>query len=140
MVERLNRSLLQLLRSYVDKQYDWEQHLPLLLYAYRTASHSSTGVKPFVLMMGCDPILPLLPSVSTSLNYAYDPHSFEHSLRVKMADLNDLVECHIAQERTNRQDFMILKLKADHSKWETLFGYIILPLGSLAQNGREDGL
>ena len=54
MVERLNRSLLQLLRSYVDKQYDWEQHLPLLLYAYRTASHSSTGVKPFVLMMGCD--------------------------------------------------------------------------------------
>ena len=83
MVERLNRSLLRLLRSYVDKQYDWEQHLPLLLYAYRTASHSSTGVKPFVLMMGRDPILPLLPTVSTSLNYAYDPHSFEHSLRVK---------------------------------------------------------
>ena len=70
MVECLNRSLLQLLRSYVDidKQYDWEQHLPLLLYAYRTASHSSTGVKPFVLMMGCDPILLLIPSVSTSVN------------------------------------------------------------------------
>ena len=55
MVECLNRSLLQLLRSYVDKKYDWEQHLPLLLYTYRTASHSSTGVKPFVLMMGRDP-------------------------------------------------------------------------------------
>ena len=134
MVKCLNRSLLQLLRSYVDKQYDSEQHLPLLLYAYRTASHSSTGVKPFVLMMGRDPILPLLPSVSTSLNYAYDPHSYEHSLRVKMADLKDLVECHIAQEVQKQKRFYYT------NKWETLFGYIILPLGSLMQNGREDGL
>ena len=98
MAERLNRSLLQLLRSYFDKQYDWEQHLPLLLFAYRTASHSSTGAKPFVLMMDVIPSYWYFHSVSTSLNHAYDPHSFEHSLRVKMADLKDLVECHIAQE------------------------------------------
>ena len=44
LVERCNRSLLQLLRTYVDKEYDWEQHLPLALYAYRTAVHTSTGV------------------------------------------------------------------------------------------------
>ena len=107
----LNRSLLQLLRSYVDKQYDWEQHLPLLLYACRTASHSSTGVNPFVLMMGHDPILPLLPSVSTSLNYAYDPHGYENSLRVKMADLKDLVKCHIAQEAQKQKRFNDTKTK-----------------------------
>ena len=34
MVERFNRSLLQLLRSYVDEESDWEQYLPLVLYAY----------------------------------------------------------------------------------------------------------
>ena len=44
LVERFNRSLLQLLCTYVDKEYDWEQHLPLTLYAYRT----STGVSPHV--------------------------------------------------------------------------------------------
>ena len=44
MVERFNRSLLQLLRTYVEKEEDWEQYLPLALYAYRTAQHSSTGI------------------------------------------------------------------------------------------------
>ena len=39
MIERFNRSLLQLLQIYVKKQEDWEQHLPLALYAYRTATH-----------------------------------------------------------------------------------------------------
>ena len=31
LVERFNRSLLQLLRAYIDKQTDWEQYLPLVL-------------------------------------------------------------------------------------------------------------
>ena len=55
MVERLNRSLLQLLRTYVTHEDDWERHLPLVLYAYRTAPHTSTGVSPFELMFGRQP-------------------------------------------------------------------------------------
>ena len=43
MMERFNRSLLQLLRTYAEKEEDWEQYLPLALYAYRTSQHSSTG-------------------------------------------------------------------------------------------------
>ncbi len=50
MVERLNRSLLQLLRTYVNKEEDWERFLPLALYAYRTGVHASTRVSPFMLM------------------------------------------------------------------------------------------
>ena len=41
MVEHFNRSPLQLLRSYVEKEADWEQHLPLVLFAYRTVIHIS---------------------------------------------------------------------------------------------------
>ena len=55
MVKRFNRSLLQLLRSYVEKEADWERHLPLVLFAYRTATHSSTGTSPFLLMLGRQP-------------------------------------------------------------------------------------
>ena len=39
MVERFNRTLLQLLRAYVDQQNEWEKYLPLALYAYRTSTH-----------------------------------------------------------------------------------------------------
>ena len=40
----------------------------------------------------------------------------------------------------NRREFMTLKPKTNHSKQETLLGYMLLPLGSLMQNRREDTL
>ena len=52
LVERFNRSLLQMPRAYVQQHQDWEQYLPLVLYAYRTAVHASTGVSPFEMMFG----------------------------------------------------------------------------------------
>ena len=84
MVERFNRSLLQLLRTYVERQEDWEQHLPLALYAYRTATHTSTGV-----------------SIVTPVG-GYEATSYQAVLQAKMAELQDLVEAHIA-ESAHRQ-------------------------------------
>ena len=55
MMERFNRSLLQLLRSYVEQEAEWERYLPLVLFAYRTATHASTGTSPFMLMFGRQP-------------------------------------------------------------------------------------
>ena len=48
MVERFNRSLLQLLRTYTQKEADWELHLPLAMYSCT----STTGVSPFEMMFG----------------------------------------------------------------------------------------
>ena len=87
MVERLNRSLLQLLRSYVTKEEDWERYLPLVLYAYRTAPHSSTGVSPFMLMFGRKP-----KSADFSHSLAFDPSSYQAHLQSKLAQLHDMVE------------------------------------------------
>ena len=70
LVERFNRSLLQLLCVYIDKHSDWEQHLPLALYAYRTAIHSSTGVSPHFLMFGREPHSALFDS-----SCSFDPSS-----------------------------------------------------------------
>ena len=33
LVERMNRSLLNLLQTYTDSIHDWEEHLQLLLFA-----------------------------------------------------------------------------------------------------------
>ena len=73
MVERFNRSRLQMLRSYVENEADWERHLPLVLYAYRTSVHSSTGIEPYVLMFGRQP-----HTVNTGFepSVANDPSSY----------------------------------------------------------------
>ena len=91
MVERFNRSLLQLLRSYVDTQDDWECYLPFVLYAYRTSVHSSTGASPFLLMYGR---LPCTTPFSKSLSF--DTQSYPTILRAKLAELRDFVDTNLA--------------------------------------------
>ncbi len=47
MVEKFNRTFLNMVRNYVsENQTDWSSHVPLLLYSYRTAVHDSIGVSP----------------------------------------------------------------------------------------------
>ena len=49
-------ALLQLLHSYTEQQEEWERYLPFVLFAYRTAVHTSTGVSPFEMMFGRPPV------------------------------------------------------------------------------------
>ena len=51
--ERFNRTMNAMLAQYVDKnQKDWEVWLPSVLFAYRTAAHSSTGHSPYEMVFG----------------------------------------------------------------------------------------
>ena len=87
MVERFNHSLLKLLRTYVEKEEDWEKHLPLALYAYEMAVHSSTGVSPFMLMYGRESSSGVLMQPT-----GYDASDFSRVLQSKLSQLQDLVE------------------------------------------------
>ena len=100
MVERFNRSLLQLLRTYVDTESDWEKHLPLALYAYRTAIHASTGVSPHNLMFGREP-----HSAVFQPSCGFEPTSYQFHLRDKLAKLQDLVESNLVLSATNQKMF-----------------------------------
>jgi len=44
IAEWMNRSLLTLFRRFVNREEDWEKHLQLLLFIYRTTRYSSTGL------------------------------------------------------------------------------------------------
>ena len=91
MVERFNHSLLQLLRAYVDKENEWEKYLPLVLYAYRSAIHSSTGFSPFQLMFGRTPS----PSIfSPQMGFAVSDY-YDH-IRDQLAELRDFVDTNLA--------------------------------------------
>lgn len=60
MVERLNRTLEDMLAKFVqENQRNWDELLPLLSMAYRSAVHESTGCTPNELMFGREVRLPV---------------------------------------------------------------------------------
>ena len=112
MVERFNRSLLQLLRTYVKTESDWEKHLPLALYAYHTAVHVSTGVSPHILMFGRPPHSPVFQS-----SCGFDLTSYQLHLHDKLAKLQDFVESNLVTSSANQKLFYstTASLNHDHS-------------------------
>jgi hypothetical protein len=53
MVERFNQTIEAMLAKFVStNQDDWDEHLPLLMMAYRSAEHESSGYSPSEMMLG----------------------------------------------------------------------------------------
>ena len=61
LVERYNRTLAAMIRSYCDVNAhdDWDVMLPYLMFAYRTSVQESADEAPFYLFFGRDPRLPI---------------------------------------------------------------------------------
>lgn len=58
MVERSNRTLIDVLSKYAEKDPDWDLRLPLALFAVRTSEHATTGFSPFLLTYGKEAKIP----------------------------------------------------------------------------------
>ena len=60
LVERLNRTIKQMLRSMVgEHRDDWDDHLPYVMMAYRATRQDSTGCLPNLMMLGGEARLPV---------------------------------------------------------------------------------
>ena len=100
LVERMNRSLLNLLRTYTDSRHDWEEHLQLLLFFYRTTRHSVTGLSPYEILFGSNPPSLHLPTIQTSV--IPDPSSYSIFLQWILLELHEMVEANVI-EASDRQ-------------------------------------
>ena len=101
LVERMNRSLLTLLRTLADKGNDWEDHLQLLLFFYRTSRHASTGVSPYEVLFGTNPPSPHIPILREVTSI--DPATYSSSLQHKLIELRELVEANIVRSASDQQ-------------------------------------
>ena len=67
LVERFHRTLIDMLAKKVKcTGRDWDDHLPYVLFSYRTSIQTSTRESPFYLLYGRDPQLPGDAVLSTS--------------------------------------------------------------------------
>lgn len=81
MVERMMKTIKEMLKSFIDKNHkNWDELLPLLMMAYRSSIHESTGVSPSRMMLGREITLPVdlvlgVPEKEENImstQYAYD--------------------------------------------------------------------
>ena len=65
LVERFNRTLIDMLAKTAEQNgKNWDEKLPFVLFAYRTAVQESTDESPFRLLYGRDPKLPTEDALS----------------------------------------------------------------------------
>ena len=96
LVERINRSLLNLLHTLVEKESDWEEHVQLLMFVYRTTKHSTTKLSPHEILFGqnsASPHLSITPIATIS-----DPGDYSSQLQRKLLELKEMVEVNIVED------------------------------------------
>lgn len=86
LVERFNRTLIQMLSICVNENYhSWDEHLPFLLMAYRSTEHNSTKCTPNLLMLGREVNCPL------DLMFGLPPDQRQNKCTVEYAEWIQLV-------------------------------------------------
>ena len=117
LVERMNRSILSLLRSYVHREGDWEDHLQLLLFVYWTTKHATTGLSPYEVLFGHNPPSLHVPSLPGVVNP--EPSEYSTNVMSKLLQLRELVDANIVESAERQCQFYqssetCAKLKVGH--------------------------
>ena len=112
MVERFNKTLVRMLKSYINNhQSDWDEHLPFLTMAYRSAEHETTGFSPNYLMLGREVSTPLdimyeMPSSIRSI----PENQWAWALKEKLEEAYSCVRNHVPGAMLRQKSLHDLKL------------------------------
>ncbi|KAK3742155.1 hypothetical protein QZH41_007827 [Actinostola sp. cb2023] len=105
MVERYNKTLESMLAKFTSEhQRDWDEHLPLLMMAYRTSIHETTGCTPSMMMLGREAEVPLdlvMGSPQPTEDVA-DASEYAQRLRQRMETVHNFAREHL-NHQTERQ-------------------------------------
>ena len=91
LVERQNRTLVSILRVYWSRYMDdWDRHLPQVMGAYNSTEHSTTGIKPHMMLTGHKKALPLTFFYPIYEGKKTAPQTYVRDVIRNQQDLNDL--------------------------------------------------
>ena len=116
LVERFNRTLTDMLAKTVEKNgRDWDQHLPYVLFAYRTSMQESTGESPFFLLYGRDARLPTEAALtSTRTCYQVDIDDYKTDLVAGLTEAWDLARQHVKKAQQKQKRYYDRQHKTPH--------------------------
>lgn len=108
LIEKFNQTLGKMIKSYVDEnKRKWDFYIPILMSAYRSTVHPSTGFSPNKLMLGREVNLPHELLYPLPRHNAQKPvNEYVDDLRVHMEDIY-----HVARENLKQSGE---KQKRDH--------------------------
>jgi hypothetical protein len=106
LTERFNKTLADMISMYVSTDNrDWDECLPYILFAYRTSMQESTLEKPFYLLYGREPRLPIDVSFQPQDTNPPDPEDFRTKLISRIEKTRKIARENIlrAQEKQRKQ-------------------------------------
>ena len=82
LTERLNQTVERMLTAFVaENQTDWDEKLPFVMMAYRSAVQESIGVTPHAMMFGDELPVQLDWVFGSPNNVPQDKHDYVQNLR-----------------------------------------------------------
>ena len=96
LVERANRTLLNMLASYTQEHPStWEDHPQRVCMVYNSSLHSTTGYSPFYLMSGHEERLPLDVMYGTSCDAPQTHNTYAAHLHLSLTKAYSRVRKHL---------------------------------------------
>ena len=106
-MEKFNSTLISLISKCCEiSDHDWDEHLQMLLFAYRSSVQASTQESPFFLLYGSDTRLPTETALSGAVSpYLVDISDYQTELVRRMSTAWSVAKEQIenAQQRQKKQ-------------------------------------
>lgn len=118
MVERTNRTVIDILSKYAEGEPDWDLKLPLVLFALRTSEHSTTGFSPFSLTYGREARLPWDIAHGPAPNTPTPLESWVADRKQQMTQVFKMVKEHTGRRQRQQKEFFDKSRSGRFNKFE----------------------
>ena len=125
-VERLNRTLMEILSKYVHhNQKDWDEHIPMILLAYRSCRSETTRMSPALMTFGRELDLPinLIYGVPPGTEQpGQEPSQYVANLERSMEKIHEIARKHM-QKASDKQkrEYDLKQYKNNYKKGDLVW-------------------